>query len=125
MPVFKKPQPGKFVPEHPVEKHFHDHDETWIMMGGRCKAYLIDRDGKKEEFLLEEGDIWMVEAGVEHGCDPLDEGCLIFPFAGTIPEGSHKPGHYYMEKEGYMPTLHVEKIAISRYPEATCVSKEA
>ncbi|GMV66745.1 MAG: hypothetical protein KJ050_03070 [Candidatus Omnitrophica bacterium] len=115
MPVFKKPQPGRFTVEHPVEKHFHDHDETWIMMGGRCRAYMIDREGNREEFILEEGDIWMIEAGIEHGCDPIDGDCYIFPFAGTIPEGSHQPGHYYMEKEQYMPTLVCRKTPLDRY----------
>ena len=44
----------------------------------------------------------LVEAGVEHGCDPYEEGVKIFPFPGTFPEGSHELGHYYMEKEKYM-----------------------
>ena len=39
----------------------------------------------------------------------------IFPFPGTIPEGSHEPGHYYMEKEGYLPTMNVAKTPIDRY----------
>lgn len=115
MPIYKKPKPIHFTPDNPVEKHFHDHDETWIIMGGKARAFMIDRNGQHSEFLLEEGDIWMVEAGVEHGCEPQDEGVLIFPFPGTIPEGSHKPGHYYMEKEHYMPTLCVKKNPIDRY----------
>jgi hypothetical protein len=115
MPVYKQPKPIRFTPEKPVEKHFHDHDETWIVMAGKCKAYMIDRDGRQSDFILEAGDIWMVEAGVEHGCGPLDGGCEIFPFPGTIPEGSHKPGHYYMEKERYMPTLIVRKDRTDRY----------
>ena len=36
MPVYKKPEPIKFTPESPVEMHFHDSDETWIMMGGKA-----------------------------------------------------------------------------------------
>jgi hypothetical protein len=85
------------------------------MMGGSARAFMVDRDGKRSEFTLEGGDIWMVEAGVEHGCDPIDDEVLIFPFPGTIPEGSHKPGHYYMEKERYMPTLQVDKKPCDRY----------
>jgi hypothetical protein len=115
MPVYKRPKPIHFAPDSPVEKHFHDHDETWIITGGRARAFMVDRDGKHSEFLLEEGDVWMVEAGVEHGCQPLDEGVQIFPFPGTIPEGSHKPGHYYMDREHYMPSLKVEKAPIDRY----------
>ena len=85
-------------------------------MGGKAKAYMVDREGNKSEFMLEQGDVWMVEAGIEHGCDPIgDEGVLIFPFPGTLPEGSHEPGHYYMEEEHYMPTLKVEKNPIDRY----------
>ncbi len=117
MPVYKKYQPFHFTKESPVEKHFHDHDETWVITKGSCKAYSIDRDGTRSDFILEAGDIWMVEAGVEHGCDPGEEGVDIFPFPGTIPEGSHEPGHYYMEKERYMPTLKLAKEPIDRYPE--------
>lgn len=116
MPFFKQPQGFRFDATRPVEKHFHDHDETWIVMGGRGNAYMIDRDGERSDFVIEKGDIWMIEAGIEHGCDPIDEaGCTIFPFSGTIPVGSHSPGHYYMEKEKYMPTLKVEKTPIDRY----------
>lgn len=115
MPVYKHPKPIEFTPEKPVEKHFHDHDETWVMMGGRAKAFMIDREGRRSEFVLEEGDIWMVEAGVEHGCEPSGGSVLIFPFPGSFPEGSHELGHYYMEKEGYMPTLCVRKDPIDRY----------
>ena len=113
MPVFRKPKPIRFTPDKPVEMHFHDHDETWIIMGGKAVAHMVDRDGTKKDFDLEEGDIWMVEAGVDHGCDPVGE-VLIFPFAGTIPEGSHKPGHYYLEKENYMPTLVLRKDPLRR-----------
>ena len=45
---------------------------------------------------------------------PGPDGCRIFPFFGSIPEGSHPPGHYYMHREGYMPTLHVRKDPIAR-----------
>ncbi len=117
MPVYKQPQAIHFTPENPVEKHFHDHDETWVVAGGRCKAFMIDHAGNHEEFVLEAGDIWMVEAGVEHGCEPAEGGVDIFPFPGTIPEGSHAPGHYYMEQEQYMPTLTVTKTPLDRYKE--------
>ena len=115
MAIYRKPQPHRFMPDAPVEKHFHDHDETWVIMGGKAKAVMIDRDGAYSEFILEQGDIWMVEAGVEHGCQPLEDGVLIFPVPGTFPEGSHKWGHYYMDKEHYMPTLCVKKTPLCRY----------
>ncbi len=115
MPVYRQPKPIHFTPRTPVEKHFHDHDETWVITAGRCRAFLIDRDGAASEFDLEAGDIWMVEAGVEHGCTPDEGGVGIFPFPGTLPVGSHAPGHYYMEREGYLPTLHVTKAPTDRY----------
>ena len=116
MPVFKQPRGINFTTEMPVEKHFHDHDETWVVMEGQANAYMIDRHGERSEFLIEKGDIWMVEAGIEHGCAPdPDEGVVLFPFPGTIPTNSHTFGHYYMEKEGYMPTLEVTKTPIARY----------
>ena len=114
MAVFKKPKPICFTPAKPVEMHFHDHDETWIMMGGKAQAHMVDRDGTRKDFELEEGDIWMVEAGVEHGCDPLTNEVLIFPFSGSLPEGSHKPGHYYLEKEKYLPSLVLRKDPLRR-----------
>jgi hypothetical protein len=40
---------------------------------------------------------------------------MNFPIPGTIPEGSQKPGHYYMEREGYLPTLVVRRTPIGRY----------
>jgi len=70
MPLYKKPQPSRFTPQTPVEMHFHDHDETWVVMGGCARASAVGRDGKAQEFTLEQGDIWMIEAGVQHGCDP-------------------------------------------------------
>ena len=109
MAVYKKPEPLVFTPAKPVEMHFHDSDETWLMMGGKVLAHMVDRDGKSCDFELEEGDIWMVEAGVEHGCDVLTEEVLLFPFLGTLAEGSHEVGHYYFAKEKYMPTLVVRK----------------
>ncbi len=116
MPVFKKPKPIHHGKDNPVEKHFHDHDETWVILGGEAKAFMIDREGYRSEFVLQAGDIWMIEAGVEHGLDAVDDaGVDLFAFAGTIPEGAHRPGHYHMEDENYMPTLQVIKKPINRY----------
>lgn len=42
MPVFKKPEPLRFTPDNPVEMHFHDSDETWIMMGGKAIAHMVE-----------------------------------------------------------------------------------
>ena len=95
MSFHRKPVPLRFTPEKPVEMHFHDQDETWIVMGGKAVAHMGDRDGARTDFEIEEGDVWMVEAGVEHGCDPAAGGVCIFPFFGTRAEGSHEPGHYY------------------------------
>ena len=108
MPLYRQPKPIRFTPENPVEMHFHDSDETWVVTGGRATAHMIDRDGQASSFEIGEGDIWMVEAGTEHGCDPIGE-IFIFPFMGSLPEGGHAPGHYYMEKEGYLPTLVLRK----------------
>lgn len=115
MAFYNKPTPIRFTPERPVEVHFHDHDETWVVMGGKGLATMIDRQGEKTEFEIEEGDIWMVEAGVQHGVMPSTDELLIFPFSGTIPLGSHKPGHYYLEKERYMPVLCVAKVPIEEH----------
>jgi hypothetical protein len=120
MPLYQRPTAIHFTAEAPVEKHFHDHDETWVVTGGSARAYMVDLDGTESEFDIRVGDIWMVETGVEHGCDPDPAtGVDIFPFNGTLPEGSHEPGHYYMEEQGYMPSLRVNKTPLDRY------SKEA
>lgn len=115
MPVYRQPKGYTFTPEKSVEKHFHDHDETWIVLSGRLKAFMIDRDGTTDEFELTAGDVWMIEAGVEHGCKILSDEAVIFPFPGTLPEGCHPPAHYDMEKEGYMPTLKLVKEPLDRY----------
>ncbi len=114
MTLYRNPKPLRFTSKNPVEKHFHDYDETWFIMGGCARATMVGRSGKRSQFVLKKGNIWMVEAGVEHGCQPLDE-VLIFPVPGTIPQGAHEPGHYHMEEEGYMPTLKVEKEPLDRY----------
>ena len=51
------------------EKHFHDHDETWMILSGRGTGFWIDHGGKREEFALEAGDVWMLPAGYEHGSE--------------------------------------------------------
>ena len=39
------------------ERHFHDSDETWVVLEGRGTGYWIDHDGRREEFELEAGDV--------------------------------------------------------------------
>ena len=53
------------------ERHFHDHDETWIILEGKGTAYWIDPIGNREEFEPEAGDVWMIPAGYEHGTDMI------------------------------------------------------
>ena len=97
------------------EKHFHDHDETWLILTGRGTAYWIDHHGGRENFALEAGDVWMIPAGYEHGTDgPNSDDFTISVFDGTEAPGCHKPAHYYMEQEGYIPTLELKKIPTER-----------
>ncbi len=103
-----------------VEKHFHDYDETWLVLGGRGTSYWITHDGRREEFVLEEGDVWMIPAGYEHGSDgPNSPDFKLAVFNGTLPPGSQPPGHYYMEKEGYIPSLELRKTPTDRYAATT------
>lgn len=53
------------------EKHFHDHDETWIILSGQGIGFWIDHDGQWAEFELEAGDVRMIPAGYEHGSGRL------------------------------------------------------
>lgn len=118
MAVIKKGQNiGVFTPKRPVGKHFHDHDETWVVLEGRAKAYMIDRDGKRDEFILEAGDCWMIEVGVEHGADPMTPEFKLIWIHGTMPPGCHKPAHYCMEEEGYIPSFKLTKTPTNRYGE--------
>lgn len=111
------------------EKHFHDHDETWIIVSGRGTGYWIRRDGLREEFLLEAGDVWMIPAGYEHGSDGFAEtgrnsdDFRISTFNGSLPEGSHKPGHYYVEQAGYIPHMQVVKTPTDRYSDTGRVTE--
>jgi len=103
-------------PLQACEKHFHDHDETWLILSGSGTAYWMDHDGRREEFPLAAGDVWMIPAGYEHGLERADPGGLaVTTFYGTIPPGAHAPGHYYMEKEGYVPSLQLVKTPTARY----------
>ena len=120
MPLNKGMLKGGF--KLPVcEKHFHDHDETWVVLKGSGTGYWIDPWGKREEFALDEGDVWMIPAGYEHGTDGFKEtgrnsdDFRICAFNGTVPPGSHKPGHHYVEKEGYLPSLELKKTPTDRY----------
>jgi Cupin domain len=103
------------------EKHFHDSDETWVVLAGRGTAYWIDHEGNREEFELEAGDVWLVPAGYEHGSDGIaDSGAnsadfKINVFFGTEAPGSHEVGHYYMEQEGYIPSFELKKTPTDRY----------
>ena len=104
-----------------TEKHFHDHDETWLILTGNGRAYWIDHDGMREDFDLEGGDVWMIPAGYEHGSDGFaetgrnSEDFTIEVFYGTLPPGAHIPGHYYVEKEGYVPSLELKRNTSTRY----------
>ena len=85
------------------EKHFHDHDETWLILKGSGTGFWIDHDGNREDFILEAGDVWMIPAGFEHGSD------------GTKAPGCHEHAHYCIEQEGYIPSLKLVKTPTDRY----------
>ena len=110
---------GFKLPE--CEKHFHDHDETWMILKGQGTGYWIDREGRREDFALEEGDVWMIPAGYEHGSEGLaDTGKNSGDFTiavhdGTMPPGCHEKGHYYVEQEGYIPSIALVKTPTNRY----------
>ncbi len=107
-----------------TEKHFHDHDETWLILSGNGTSYWIDHAGVRTDFELAAGDVWMVPAGYEHGSDGLpgtgrnSEDFTIQVCYGTVPSGSHVPGHYYVEREGYVPSLQLVRTPTDRYAPA-------
>ena len=107
-----------------VEKHFHDCDETWLILAGRGTGYWIDHEGERQEFELEAGDVWMVPAGYEHGSDGFpdtgrnSDDFTIQVLMGTEPPGAQEPRHLYIEEERYLPTLQLVKTPIDRYPGA-------
>lgn len=112
---------GGGFPLPDCEKHFHDTDETWVVLGGQGTGYWIDHEGRREDFDLEAGDVWMIPAGYEHGSDGIGESgknstdFTINVFIGTEPPDSQEFGHYYMEKEGYIPSFELRKEPTSRY----------
>jgi hypothetical protein len=87
------------------EKHFHDHDETWIILKGKGTGYWIDHDGRREEFVLEAGDVWMVPAGYEHGSvGPNSDDFAIAVFNGTernVLCGGNYGGRKWPNRCGY------------------------
>lgn len=97
---------GVLLPE--CEKQFHDRDETWLILSGDGTGYWLDHQGQREEFHFDGGDVWMVPAGYEHGSvGPNSPDFTISVVNGTLPHGYHNPGHYYMEGEGYIPSLNL------------------
>jgi hypothetical protein len=121
MPLLKGCLKGGFLlPE--CEKHFHDHDEIWTILAGTGTGYWIDYTGQRVDFTLEEGDVWVIPVGYEHGSDgPNSADFRINAFPGSIPPEAHKPGHYYIEQEGYLPSFELIKISTGRYG---CVQKD-
>ncbi len=105
---------GGFAVEF-VEKHFHDHDEIWLILEGRGTGYWIDPAGERTDFDLEAGDVILMPAGWEHGSDGPNEGLRAAVVFGTQAPGCHRPGHYYMEQEGYIPRLVLVKDPAQRY----------
>jgi len=77
-----------------VEKHFHDHAETWVVPAGRGTAWTVGHDGQQDELRLEAGDAWMTPAGTEpwSGPDAADFRLVVFP--GIIPDGCHVEGSH-------------------------------
>lgn len=105
---------GFALPE--CEKHFHDHDETWIVLSGQGTGYWIDPQGQRVEFVLEAGDVWLIPVGYEHGSEgPNSDDFKIAVLNGTMPPGCHRPGHYYLEKEKYIPFFDLTKVPCDRY----------
>lgn len=119
MPLHKQIMVNGFkLPQ--CEKHFHDHDETWLIIHGQGTGYYIDHAGQRTDHQLQAGDCWMIPAGYEHGSDgPNSEDFTISVFNGTMAEGAHKPGHYYVEREGYIPHLQLCKTPSHRYRPAS------
>ena len=97
------------------EQHFHDHDETWLILAGRGNAFLIDHDGRREDVDLQAGDVLMIPAGYEHGSEGPNTFAMA-AFNGTLAEGAHEPGHYYLEHERYVPSLSLRRHPSDRYP---------
>ncbi len=98
------------------EKHFHDHDETWLILSGRGTGYWIDHAGERREFTLAAGDVWMVPAGFEHGSDGPNSGDFrISVLNGSLAPGAQAPGHYHVEQEGYLPQLELRRRPTRRY----------
>ena len=59
-----------FTPEKPVERHFHEFDEAWVVIEGRARAVVRERDGSERDFVLQPGDVWMIHAGNVPTVDP-------------------------------------------------------
>jgi hypothetical protein len=97
------------------EQHFHDHDETWLILAGEGSAFLIDHEGRRDDVQLRAGDVLMIPAGYEHGS--LGPNTFVMTAVnGTLAHGAHQPGHYYVERERYIPTLRLERRPSDRYP---------
>lgn len=113
------------------EKHFHDHDETWLILSGKGTGYWIDHDGARQDFELEAGDVWMIPAGFEHGSEGFpdtkanSDDFRIEVFNGTLAPGHHVVGHHYVEQAKYIPHLTLTKVPTNRYEQVEARSNRA
>jgi len=76
------------------DNHFHDCDEYWIVVDGRCVAISEDR-----LFLLGPGDCLATGMGHHHDIPVVIEPVLAVYFEGTM-EGKKRTGHLWEHRDG-------------------------
>lgn len=76
-----------------MDRHYHDCDEYWLVVGGRARVLVGDRT-----YDVSKGDIVCIETGVEHDVVGVFEPFEAFWFEGATPPGG-RIGHLHRRPE--------------------------
>ncbi len=86
--------PVPYPRETAFDNHYHDCDEYWVIVEGRCAAVSEDR-----LFLLSPGDCLVTGAGHHHDIPIVVKPVTGVYFEGTL-EGKMRAGHLWEHRDG-------------------------
>lgn len=84
----------QFRPDKPLEEHYHDYNEYWLIYRGHFEALL---DG--EAIPMRPGDMLATGIGHEHGMRPLTETVEGVGFETALRPGG-RAGHLHRDTDG-------------------------
>jgi mannose-6-phosphate isomerase-like protein (cupin superfamily) len=76
------------------DSHYHDFDEYWMILAGRCEVVI-----GPTHFDAGPGDCVVLGLGHHHDITKID-GSILFGFFQTLPEGAGRSGHLWEHTHG-------------------------